>query len=678
MIKGFVVGIGWGTIVAVLVGVFLALWTGPDRFGRPQEVAQPVAMPAFEPQDLDPAMLHAVADGDMPAARPNVSDLGAQAQLLGDNAIDPDADLAQAMRGAGTTVPTQALPAAIPQVALIEITQMVAPAADGDTQVLHGSGIDRVAARPALGSLDAPRISGTPRVERALPPAPVSIAPEVAAVAPLLAGTGFVIEPVLAVSAMADDLPPPGRTVSLPSFGTDVPPVLRRLEVARPIALQETPTLPLAGFTLEPAPLGAPLQPDSAGPARPSSVLALAITPDQRSLRAPSVPDLPVSALALAGPPAPAETIVTGLVDEGSEIVRSAAEIASTDGGVAPVPDVAPAPETAGTSLQTAFLAPSEQYVAPDVGFILPEGFGATNAGGADGRVAPITPTEPSATEASAAPIAGQGLPEQAGRVIPQVRDPIAGQVSSQSLPAVSRFGQAAATASLPEPEPDAPPPPALIAFAAESPLAPDDPRPRLAFLIRDDPEDRLSSDGLTALPVPASIVLDPNAPDAPQKAQFYRNHGMEVVISVGELADMDFAERLETVNADFPETVALLDNAQSAIQGDRAALETVLDAMRESGQGFLAYPIGLNNAERHAAQLGLPAATLFREISDETGEELTRVLDRAALAAGQSGTAIVVLPGRSETLATLYAWALGGRSEQVALVPVSAILQDR
>jgi len=53
----------------------------------------------------------------------------------------------------------------------------------------------------------------------------------------------------------------------------------------------------------------------------------------------------------------------------------------------------------------------------------------------------------------------------------------------------------------------------------------------------------------------------------------------------------------------------------------------------------------------------------------------ITRYLDRAAFAAGQEGQVIVVGHTYSDTVTALFSWALGSRSENVALAPVSAVL---
>ena len=59
---------------------------------------------------------------------------------------------------------------------------------------------------------------------------------------------------------------------------------------------------------------------------------------------------------------------------------------------------------------------------------------------------------------------------------------------------------------------------------------------------------------------------------------------------------------------------------------------------------------------------------------AEQTGRD-QKVTDRAAFAAAQEGSVIVLGHTYSETVTALYSWALGSRSESVALAPLSAVL---
>jgi hypothetical protein len=95
-------------------------------------------------------------------------------------------------------------------------------------------------------------------------------------------------------------------------------------------------------------------------------------------------------------------------------------------------------------------------------------------------------------------------------------------------------------------------------------------------------------------------------------------------------------------------------------------------------GQGFVAFPRGLNTAEQMAERADVPATTLFRLLDDEDQRAtvITRFLGRAEFAAAQEGAVIVAGRTRPDTVTALFSWALGDRNEGVAIAPVSAVLQ--
>lgn len=128
---------------------------------------------------------------------------------------------------------------------------------------------------------------------------------------------------------------------------------------------------------------------------------------------------------------------------------------------------------------------------------------------------------------------------------------------------------------------------------------------------------------------------------------------------------------------ATLPEAVAVLDTPGEAIQGRREVLDAVVESLSETGHGLVAFPRGLPVAEQSAERAGVPAATLFRELDSESERAtvVARYLDRAAFAAGQEGAVIVVGHTYADTVTALFSWALGSRSEAVALAPVSAVL---
>jgi len=219
----------------------------------------------------------------------------------------------------------------------------------------------------------------------------------------------------------------------------------------------------------------------------------------------------------------------------------------------------------------------------------------------------------------------------------------------------------------------------AIDAFAA--PFDAEDTRPLVAVVLIDDPSFALGRDALTRFDFPVAFAIDPRRPDAAEAAETYRAAGFEVLLYADlfdeDTAAEDIAALLASGFETLPEAVAVLDTAGEAIQGRREVLEQVVDVLAETGHGLLAYPRGLNAAEQTATRATVPAATLFREIDSE-GERatvITRYLDRAAFAAGQEGAVIVVGHTYADTVTALFSWALGSRSEAVAMAPVSAVL---
>ncbi|WP_168193135.1 divergent polysaccharide deacetylase family protein [Rhodophyticola sp. CCM32] len=220
---------------------------------------------------------------------------------------------------------------------------------------------------------------------------------------------------------------------------------------------------------------------------------------------------------------------------------------------------------------------------------------------------------------------------------------------------------------------------PAVEAYAA--PFDAGETRPLMAVILIDDPAFGLDRGLLQSFPFPVSFAIDPTRPEAAANAAAYRAAGFEVLLLADMLPEGAVPADVEVALAGafeiLPETVALLDTEQNRIQGDRPVLDAVVAALQASGHGLVAYPRGLNAAEQSAERLGVPAATLFRQIDSERERAtvITRYLDRAAFAAVQDGSVIVIGHTYSDTVTALFSWALGTRSESVAIAPISAVL---
>ncbi|MBF9044979.1 hypothetical protein HKCCE4037_16675, partial [Rhodobacterales bacterium HKCCE4037] len=220
---------------------------------------------------------------------------------------------------------------------------------------------------------------------------------------------------------------------------------------------------------------------------------------------------------------------------------------------------------------------------------------------------------------------------------------------------------------------------PAIRAYAADFDAT--EARPLMAIVLIDDPDSPIEQATLTRFTFPVAFAVDPMQPDAAARARVYREAGFEVVMLGTMLPEgataMDTEVAVIAAQAVLPETVALLDTPEGRIQGDRPVLDATVGLLAETGHGLLAFPRGLNAAEQTASRAGVPAATAFRLLDDEDqrATEITRYLARAAFAAGQDGTVIVAGRTRPDTVTALFSWALGDRSEAVALAPLSAVL---
>lgn len=220
---------------------------------------------------------------------------------------------------------------------------------------------------------------------------------------------------------------------------------------------------------------------------------------------------------------------------------------------------------------------------------------------------------------------------------------------------------------------------PAIQAFAA--PFDATEDRPLMAVVLIDEPDSRIELSTLTRFTFPVAFAVDPLHPDAAARAAAYREAGFEVVILGSMIPEgataSDTEVALSAAEVTLPEAVAVIDTPEGRIQGDRTVLDATVAALADSGHGLLAFPRGLNAAEQSALRAGVPGATVFRFLDDEDQRAtvITRFLSRAAFAAAQEGEVIVVGRTRPDTVTALFSWALGGRSEAVAIAPLSATM---
>lgn len=510
-----------------------------------------------------------------------------------------------------------------------------------------------------------------------------------------------------APEAAAEDAPAPAEDASSPAADP-------ALETTVPETLAPEAPAPEAPAPEAPA--------EDPAPDAPEPEAALTPGPAPRSALAGAGAE----AVTLAAPAAPTQTATLPRIDtppSATLLAPRAAAPAQDSAPAQPAPVAAPSPAiaTVPTSPAPSFpaSAPSPRFSSaadgsaggtPPRRLISPQP--QDTLAGIDTEPAPAPP-EPEPTPAPepetapepgaavradpepepADPPALAAVPESepepvAPRQLPQVAAVPRGPAPATPAPSLaSRLPQAGVPAmpepeAAPEPEDPDPGPPNALADNAEAFDAPAG-NPLLAVVLIDDPDSPIEPAALASLTFPVSFAIDPMRPDAGARAAELRAAGHEVVI-LGAAAIPDGAApgdvevALAVARETVPQAVALMDDAESRIQGDRPVLDATVGTLAESGHGLIAFPRGLNAAEETARRTGVPAVTVFRLLddADQSAPVITRYLGRAAFAAAQDGAVVVVGHSRPDTVTALFSWALGSRTEGVDLAPVSAVLR--
>ena len=716
MLKGLSVGAVWGGILAAVVLLVLSLATPVpgSRLASDPAPSMPVAtaLPPSDVAEQDPAP-EQPSSADLsaePEADPAQSSAGTleagRAQNQAPDAVAVPGTAPQGTRtvtALGQPAPEQPLPALVPS---LDPRPEAAPSAAYATPSLPPElppGPVARAGTPALTELEA---TGLPefaanQVERA-PERPAALVPPVAS-SPEPPATQVL--PVTPVATTTEPVPPQiaGMDAPMRAPATDAVPDLPPIEQAPTLALDsQTAAIPLAEIQPDagsqnalpslpeiaglgpspaaPAAADAPVLPSVADPAQARAPQAASRAPladvAPRAARsepqapafpAPTEPAQRIAALAEPDGPGGAVPVLRG--GDAAPATAEAQGPGAVDISAAPrvASDIA-APPATGDEIVLA-QAPPEQD-APAVA--APQDTAPQTAPPALLAIAP--PSSGPRPETNA-PDADQPAPAQVPTAAPQVRNPLEDRdgmpTGGLGLPQVSRFGvtsQPIASAEPPVADAVAEAP-ALLAHAAPFDLG--ETRPLLAIVLLVDPGGTVDADAIATLPMPVTVAL---AHEDAGQAGALRAAGLEIALRLGNSP----VTMLEAALADLPETVALLDDAAGTLQSDRDALDQVLARIAQTGHGLLTYPRGFNTAERVAAQQGLAAKTLFRDLTGLPEAEMRRVLDRAGFAAGLEGAAVVAAPLQPDVLSVLITWALADRSDAVAIAPVSAVLQRR
>lgn len=218
----------------------------------------------------------------------------------------------------------------------------------------------------------------------------------------------------------------------------------------------------------------------------------------------------------------------------------------------------------------------------------------------------------------------------------------------------------------------------ALVDYAASA----DDPagRPLMSIVLIDDGSMSAASAALAGLPFGVTIALDPAMEGVAEAMTGYRADGFEVAVlaKVPEGAvPSDVEITFESVFQTLPESIAVLDIGEGGLQADREVTGQAMEILAAQGRGFVTISQGLNTATRAAEQAGVAAGVVYREL-DADGQDarvVRRFVDQAAFRARQESGVILVGRVRPDTISALILWGTANQNDQVAIVPLSTVL---
>jgi len=221
----------------------------------------------------------------------------------------------------------------------------------------------------------------------------------------------------------------------------------------------------------------------------------------------------------------------------------------------------------------------------------------------------------------------------------------------------------------------------ALRDYAAVAPVTAD--LPRLSVVLVDDGTMNAASAALAGLPFGVTIALDPAMSDVTTVLSDYRAEGFEAVV-LAKLPEgaqpTDIEITFESVFSRLPETIAVLDLGEGGLHTDREITEYAMDILASEGRGYVTISNGLNMAERAATEAGVPSVLIDRLIDaeDQDARVVRRFIDNAAFRARQQGDVILVGHVRPDTISALILWGTANQDNEVAVVPLSAILNNQ
>jgi polysaccharide deacetylase 2 family uncharacterized protein YibQ len=193
--------------------------------------------------------------------------------------------------------------------------------------------------------------------------------------------------------------------------------------------------------------------------------------------------------------------------------------------------------------------------------------------------------------------------------------------------------------------------------------------------------DDNVGAAALSQFPYPISFAVDASHPGAAERAQYYRDLGMEVLALIDLPQEATAADTEVSMTAALqviPEAIGVLEGPKTGLQGSKEMSDQVTQIAKDMGLGIVWQPKGFDTAAKLAVRENVPSQTIFRDF-DSAGQKPTvirRFLDNAAFRAGREGEVIMLGRLRPDTISALVVWGLQDRAARVSIAPVSTVLR--
>ncbi len=235
------------------------------------------------------------------------------------------------------------------------------------------------------------------------------------------------------------------------------------------------------------------------------------------------------------------------------------------------------------------------------------------------------------------------------------------------------------------QPQASAPPDPDIPAFIAHAndTFAPQGGKPFLTVIIEDV--------GQEGVPLASLVELDPSFTIALTRgnnsSDAYRANRFELVALIadqngaplsGRMTGDQLRTHLDAIRSEFGQTVALLEAFDGNMYRSAGLMSAMAQELVNSGHGVLVFErFGASAAVAAVRSEGVPNGSVLRVLDNNRDPiAIRRALDRAALEASKTGTAIVYARSYPETLAALVPWLLSNTARSVQIAPLTATIK--